>query len=281
MQRHWLTRLIWIAVLLCGSGPLPHLHAADAETRAFNNAEEARQDGFHDRAERLFADFIVKHPASPRVPQALLKQSKAALQQKKFSAAIQILSTNQARAGGMADQFLFDLAAIHAESGQFEAAATNYALVVSVHTNSPLRLDATLAEAHARFQLKQWPRAAALLQTGLFQEAATRAPASETVVRGRLLLADTLLEQRDYPGAEKVAAAIPEDTLAARAKWERAFRIAQAQWGARQLTYALITPTNSGSQAMRRSMNSPTAIATTATTIETAVAFMKSRPKPK
>lgn len=244
MQCRWLTRLIWMAALLCGSGVLPRLHAADAETRAFNNAEEARQDGFHDRAEKLFTDFIAKYPASPRVPQALLRQSKAALQQKKFPAAIQILSTNQARAGGMADQFLFDLAAIHAESGQFEAAATNYALVVSVHTNSPLRLDATLAEAHARFQLKQWPRAAALLQTGLFQEAAARAPASETVVRGRLLLADTLLEQRDYPGAERVAAAIPEDALAARAKWERAYRLAQAQWGARQLEAALVTTTN-------------------------------------
>ena len=223
---------------------MPHLHAADAETRAFNNAEEARQDGFHDRAEKLFADFIAKHPASPRVPQALLKQSKAALQQKKFPAAIQILATNQASAGGVADQFLFDLAGIHAESGQFEAAATNYALVVSRHTNSPLRLDATLAEAHARFQLRQWPRAAALLQTGLFQEAATRAPASEAVVRGRLLLADTLLEQRDYSGAERVAGAIPEDTLAARTKWERAYRIAQAQWGARRLGDALVTTTN-------------------------------------
>jgi tetratricopeptide (TPR) repeat protein len=244
MQRCWQTRLIWIAVLLCGGGVLPCLHAADAETRAFNNAEEARQDGFPDRAEKLFADFIAKYPASPRVPQALLKQSKAALQQKKFSAASQILATNQASAGGMADQFLFDLAGIHAESGQFEAAATNYALVASRHTNSPLRLDATLAEAHARFQLKQWPRAAALLQTGLFQEAATRAPASELVVRGRLLLADTLLEQSEYQGAERVAGAIPEDTLVARTKWERAFRIAQAQWGARQLSAALDTTSN-------------------------------------
>ena len=244
MQRRWLTRLIWIAALLCGSAALPRLHAADLETRAFNNAEEARQDGFHDRAEKLFADFIAKYPASPRVPQALLKQSKAALQQKKFQTAIQILTTNQASAGSAADQFLFDLAAIHAESGQFEAAATKYALVVSRYTNSPLRLDATLAEAHARFQLQQWPRTAALLQTGLFQEAATRAPASEAAVRGRLLLADTLLEQRDYSRAERVAEAIPEDALAARTKWERAYRLAQAQWGARQLEAALATTTN-------------------------------------
>ena len=244
MQRRWLTRLIWIAVLVFGSAVTPRLHAADAETRAFNNAEETRQDGFHDRAEKLFADFIAKHPASPLVPQALLKQSRAALQQKKFSAAIQILSTNQTRAGGVADQFLFDLAGIHAESGQSEAAATNYAAVIALHTNSPLRLDATLAEAHARFQLKQWPRVVVLLQAGLFQEAATRAPASEAVVRGRLLLADTLLEQRNYDGAARVAAAIPESTLAARAKWERAYRIAQAQWGARQLEAALGTTTN-------------------------------------
>jgi tetratricopeptide (TPR) repeat protein len=244
MQRRWLTRLIWIAVLVIGNGAMSRLHAADAEARAFNTAEEARQDGFPARAEKLFTEFIAKYPASPRVPQALLKQSKAALQQKKFEAAIQILSTNQARAGGVADQFLFDLAGIHAESGRFAAAATNYALVVSLHTNSPLRLDATLAEAHARFQLKQWPRVLALLQAGLFQEAATRAPASEAVVRGRLLLADTLLEQRDYAGAERVAGIIPEDALAARTKWERSYRIAQAQWGARRLDDALVTTSN-------------------------------------
>ena len=34
---------------------------------AFKSAEDARQDGFHDRAEKMFADFIVKFPASPRV----------------------------------------------------------------------------------------------------------------------------------------------------------------------------------------------------------------------
>lgn len=243
MRHRWLTRWL-LFVLLGGSAVAPRLHAADAETRAFNTAEEARQDGFHDRAEKLFTDFIAKYPASPLVPPALLKQSKAALQQKKFQAAIQILSTNQTRAGGMADQFLFDLAAVHAESGQFDAAATNFALVVSRHTNSPLRLDATLAEAHARYQLKQWPRTAALLQTGLFQEAATRAPASEAVMRGRLLLADTLLEQRDYAGAERAAGAIPEEALAARTKWERSYRIAQAQWGARHLTNALVTTSN-------------------------------------
>jgi tetratricopeptide (TPR) repeat protein len=244
MQRRWLTRWIWIAALFCGSGILPRLNAADAEARAFNNAEEARQDLFHEKAEKLFAEFIAKYPTSPLVPQALLRQSKAALQQKKYQAAIQILATNQVIAGSSGDQFLFDLASIYADSGQFEAAATNYALVISRHTNSPLRLDATLAEAHARFQLKQWPRTVALLQTGLFQEAANRAPTSELVIRGRLLLADTLLEQRDHAAAERVASAIPEETLASRTKWERTFRIAQSQWGARQLTNALSTTSN-------------------------------------
>lgn len=239
-----IAQLLIVALLLGGSSWTAR--AADAETRAFNNAEAARQDGFNDRAEKAFADFITRFPASPRVPQALLLQSKAALQQRKYQPAIQLLLTNLAAAGGMADQFRLAIANTFYESSQFEAAATNYSAVVTFHTNSPLRLEATLGEARSRFQLKQWPRVIALLQApaGLFQEAVSGAPDSDIVVRGKMLLAETFLQERNYAAAERAAASIPTAKLPTKGKWEREFLIAQAQWGARQLEQALATTSN-------------------------------------
>ncbi len=222
------------------------IHGADAEERAFSNAKAALDDGFHARAEKAFADFIAKYPASPRVPQAWLRQSEAALQQKKYQPALDLLATNLASAAGLADQFQLAMADIYFQSGQREAAVTNYAALVTLYTNSPLRLRATLGEAQARFALRQWPRVAELLQNpaGLFQEAAARAPASDLVVRGQLLLAETLLEQQKFSAVEQAASAIPEAELSARTKWERAFLAAQAQLGARQLEAALAATSN-------------------------------------
>jgi TolA-binding protein len=219
---------------------------ADAEARAFNNAEAALQSGFHPFAENAFADFIANYPASPRVAQALLLQSKAAVKQKKFQEALSLLVTNMANAAGIADQFQFAIAGIYSESRQFDAAATNYAVLVTRYTNSSLRLDATLNEARARFALKQWPRVAELLQkpAGLFQQTAAREPTREPIVRGQLLLAEALLEQRNFAAAEQAVSSIPESALTAKTKWEREFFFAKAQIGAGSLEPALIAASN-------------------------------------
>src|SRR6185503_4014227 len=104
--------------------------------------------------EKLFAEFVSRHSASPRVAQALLRQSEAALKQQKFDAALSLLATNMVNAAGIADQFQFAIAGIYSESGRFDAAATNYAALLARYTKSPLRLEATLNEARARFALK-------------------------------------------------------------------------------------------------------------------------------
>src|ERR1051325_2612031 len=170
------------------------LAGADAETRAFNKAEQFRRDKFYENAEKYFAEFIASYPASPRVSQALLFEAQSALAQKKFRAALDLLTTNMASAAGIADQFQFWIARTYQESGKPAAAADAFALLVSKHTNSPLRLEAVIEEAKTRFTLKQWPQVIRLLQepTGIFQRAAALSPNAEPVLEGRLLLAEAL-----------------------------------------------------------------------------------------
>src|SRR4051812_2727053 len=102
--RHGFLTLAAFVFLTAAALPV---HAADAETRAFKTAEDLLRDGFHDRAEKTFADFVAKHPASSRVAQALLLESKAALAQKKFEPAALLLATNLTLATNLADQFQF------------------------------------------------------------------------------------------------------------------------------------------------------------------------------
>ena len=146
------------------SGAVSQLHGADAETRAFTIAEKFWQDKQFDSAEKYFAEFVAKHPASPRISEAILLQAKSALAQKRFSVALNLLMTNMAGAAGLADQFQREIARVYEQSGKFTEAADAFALLIIRHTNSPLRLEAALGEAKARFQLRQWARVSDLLQ---------------------------------------------------------------------------------------------------------------------
>src|ERR1043166_4542091 len=189
------------AVFLFLNAAAISLHAADAEERAFNMAQKQFDDGFYELAEKSLAEFVGKYPASPRVSQALLTEARAALAQNKFSTAIALLTTNISNAAGIADQFQLAIARSYFTNGNFEAAAQNYAQLVAKHTNSPLRLTATLEEAVTRMKLRQWSRVTTLLENpaGVFQQAVARTPEGEAVVDGRLLLAAPLIEPDRLP----------------------------------------------------------------------------------
>ena len=77
MFRRFRQALFCIALLTL-SAAMPSAYGADAETRAFTSAEKLFQDKFFQNAEKEFADFVVKYPASPRVAQGLLRQAQAA-----------------------------------------------------------------------------------------------------------------------------------------------------------------------------------------------------------
>ena len=235
-----------IVAFLAASAAVYSVCGADAESRAFDAADKSLRDGFYERAEKAFAAFAAKHPGSPRLPAALLLESQAAAAQGKHQIAIDLLATNIASAAGVADQFQFAVATNYFAGGRFDAAATNFAYLVTKYTNSALRLEATVGEARARFELKQWGRVADLLQnpTGVFQSAASQVPTGSTVLQGRLLLAEALLKQRKFAAAQQVAALVPESALTGESKWRREYLLAQAQFAAQQLHAALSSSSN-------------------------------------
>jgi len=225
---------------------LPSVRGADAESRAFDVAQKFLADGFPEFAENEFARFVTKYPSSPRLARALLLESQAMLAQKKFLAAVALLTTNLPNAAGLADQFQLGIAKAQAQSGHFDAAADSYGMLVAKYTNSPLRLEATLGEAEARFNRRQWARVVSLLQNqnGVFAAAAASSPDTESVTRGRLLLAEALLEQKNFAAAEAVVGAIPDAALNSQSRWQREYLRARAQFAAQKLPAALAATSN-------------------------------------
>ncbi|HWN97322.1 MAG TPA: tetratricopeptide repeat protein, partial [Methylomirabilota bacterium] len=246
MLRRFRQALFCFAAFLLLNAAAPLVRGADAETRAFTSAEKLWQDKFYENAEKAFAEFVAKFPASPRLAQAVLRQAQAAREQKKYQVALNLLSTNMANAAGIADEFQFHIGKTYDESGKFAEAADAFALLTSRHTNSYLRLEATLLEAKARFNLKQWPRVAHLLQNpaGVFQNAAAASPQNSIIVDGRLMLAEALLAQNNFAAAEKVAASVPLSALGGELRWRAEYLRAKAQFAGQDLNAALSTSSN-------------------------------------
>ncbi len=246
MRVMFLTRSL-APIILALLAWLPRAIAADAETRAFNAASKAFQDGNHEFAERTFGSFVAQFPASPRVPAALLAQARAALALRRFQPASDLLTTNLARAGALADHFEFWLGHVRFQSGKLDEAAATFAGMVRTHTNSPLRLDAVVAEAEARFKLRQWPQVTALLGVpgGIFSRLATERGSNDLVVaRGALLLGEAHFLLKALPEAERVLSAMSEAAPSPQLRWQRQFLLCQVQFARQRAEQALAGTTN-------------------------------------
>lgn len=235
-----------LLVLLFMSVGLGSLQAADAEARAFTAAEKEFQDGFYEHAEKAFAEFVAKFPASPRIGRAILRQAEAAREQRKYGIAVTLLSANLGAASANADEFQFQLGKTYGESGRFAEAADAFAQLVSKYPESPLRTEAAVLEAKARFNLKQWARVVELLQNpdGVFQKLAARNPEHNTVIEGKLLLAEALIAQRNYAAAENVLASVAMAALPGETRWRCEYLRARAQFAGQKLEAALTTSSN-------------------------------------
>ena len=220
------------------------LRGADAETRTFNAAAKAFQDGFAERAEREFAEFVQKFPTSLRLPDAILLQARAAFSRKDITNAVDLLTSNLFRAGTVADQFRFWLGQMRLESGDHAAAAADFAQLISDYPTSARRLEASYGEAQARFKLQEWVRVVELLRKpdGAFQQAARGQDRSDLVARGQLLLGEALVKQQDYSSAETVAQSIPTNATAI--AWSRQFLLCRIQLSTDRAPAALRSTTN-------------------------------------
>lgn len=236
---------LWVVLLLLALGSaVQPARAADAETRAFNTAAKALKDDFASLAEREFASFVEKFPDSPRVPDAILGQARAAFSRTNFVRALSLLQTNLLRAGSLADQYWFWLGQTRLASGDAAGAAADFAQLLRDYTNSTCRLEASYGEAQARFNLQEWPRVIELLQKpdGVFQQAARSSSDSEVVALGQLRLAEALTKLQNYRGAETVAQAAPTNSV--KNAWTRQFLLCRIQLATAREETALGGTTN-------------------------------------
>src|SRR5512145_3200870 len=98
MFRARMLLLIWLALFANG----PMFAQSVEETRAYDAAARSFQDAVYDRAEQQFAEFVRRFSSSPRVPEAILLQAQAAMQNNRLQAAIDLLVNNASRAGNLA-----------------------------------------------------------------------------------------------------------------------------------------------------------------------------------
>lgn len=240
-------RCWWLAaaaLILLATRPI--VAQESTESRAFKSAARAFQDGAYDVAERGFRQFITTFPQSPMLHEAVLLQAQAAVKLTNLTGAVSILNTHVAKAGLLADQYRYWLATAYLQGSNYAAAADSFALIPRQFTNSPLLLEAGHGEALARFRLRDFDRVITLLQspTGAFQQAAKSRPNDELTIRGHLLLAEALAEQKQYWAAEAEALQVAKKNLTPEFRWDREYLLCRIRSADQRLADALVSATN-------------------------------------
>jgi len=111
----------WLLILLAlvaGGGRI--LAAGSGENKAFTLATNLFRIGSWELAENDLVAFRQKYPNSEQGPAAVLFEARARFQLRQYPGAIELLSTNQDKAGVFRDQYLYWIGRAHFES------ATNY-----------------------------------------------------------------------------------------------------------------------------------------------------------
>jgi TolA-binding protein len=216
------------------------------EAKAFKDGARAFQDGIFERAERELDQFLATYPASTMLPEATLLRARAAIALDHPKQAVSLLNSNLAKAGPLADQYHYRIGEAQYASSNYVAAAGSFSALTRSFTNSGLLLEAAHFEALAWFKLRDFSLVVTLLQNadGPFQRAARARPTHPITARGRLLLAEALLEQRRLAEAGKAVLAIPETDLLPDMKWDRQYLLCRILLAEGRLPEALEGATN-------------------------------------
>ena len=235
-----------LALALFLGGPAQGRAQSAAETRSFSAAVEEFEDGLFDLAEKDLGDFLRSFPGSTHGAEAILYQAQAGMKQGKFRAAIDLLKTNAPAAGAWADRYRYRLGEAYLESTNYLGAAETFASLLADFPSSNWLLAASYGEASARFKLHAWSQVVELLQqpNRTFRKEALLRPADEFAMRGALLLVEALLEQKDYPEAERALGRVAEGDLIPELKWYRQYLLCRLQLGAKRPREALASTTN-------------------------------------
>ncbi|HEY1489947.1 MAG TPA: tetratricopeptide repeat protein, partial [Verrucomicrobiae bacterium] len=199
----------WLLILFALGLSSEQIFAASArENRDYAAAAAAFQDGMYGRADAAFAQFVEKHPKSERVGEAILLQAQAEIKQGDFTGAILLLirPDNQAKAGPLADEYVYWTGEAQFQGGNFPAAAKTWTALAQQFPDSRLRLQTLVGAAAALTELAEWRQTISLLEAtnGIFQRMAQTNPAGELEARGKLFLAQAKFQLKDFTGATAI-----------------------------------------------------------------------------
>src|SRR5258705_8772413 len=102
----------------------------NAEARTYAAGVSAFDDGAFELAEKYFAEFLQNYTNSARAPEAILYRARAALHQQQTKIATDLLTTNAARAGSLADHYQYWLPEAHRQSSNYHAAAGRFVRLI-------------------------------------------------------------------------------------------------------------------------------------------------------
>jgi TolA-binding protein len=244
MARHFLVALLCLFCGGVGLAQTPETQAYEAAVRAFEEAPEL--------ADKYFREFLQTYPNSSRVGQAILYRARTALLHRDTKAAINLLTTNAPRAGQLEDQYRYWLAETYREATNYTAAANTFASLLRDFPNSSRAFEASYGEAVARFKLQDWPKVIELLTAtnAPFAKEAQARPNHELVLRGRLLLAEALLENGDAPAAEAALRPLDQRELTPEFRWRSEYLLCRVRLAQGRAADALGLSTNLVNLAM-------------------------------
>jgi TolA-binding protein len=226
--------LLILFALGLGAGPL-----FASEQHDFSVAATAFNTHMWSRAEVEFAQFVEKHPESSRVPEATLLQAQADFQQGKLLEALALLQSRESSAGMLADQYVYWIGLVQLQKTDYSAAADSFANLTRTFPESQWLLDGIVDEAVARSKLDQWRQVSALLQSGVFEEAAKTNATDDRVLNGRLLLAQSLLAEHHPDSATAVLQLAAPFKNNPGLEWQRSYLLFKARLAAGDTNEAL------------------------------------------
>jgi TolA-binding protein len=242
-------RMRWLILLLFCAGSL--FAAEPGEAEAFSAAAKASQDGFYERAEKEWTEFLRQFPKSKRAAEAALAEAQARHQLKQYAGALEILDARAAQAGPLADQYQFWRGQILLDSTNYAEAEQAFARLIKMQTNSPLHLNATVAQAQARFRRDDFAGVVELLggTNTAFQQAARESTNVAQVARGFLTLAEAQLRRNDLGSAGAALQALAPRQLPPELAWERWQMVGRVEFAGATPELALPALTNAVAQA--------------------------------
>jgi TolA-binding protein len=234
-----------LVLMLLAAGCPRGWAASSAENRALNAARNSFLATVWDRAEKEFADFVQEFPTSTLVPEAILFQAEARLQQTNYAGAIELLTANVSTAGSWADQYYFWLAETYYRKGDYLTARDTFAKVVRDFPGSSRRLEAAIQEAATLAKMLDWGQVVVRLSQpdGIFQSTARTNGTAELISRGYLLLSEAQFAQGNYPAAEASLQPLSKAALKPQLDWQRQFLLCRIQLAAGKTADALQSAT--------------------------------------